>query len=491
MHVTPIDSAHGKSLYEQVADRVQSLIAEGTLQPGDRLPSVRKLHEQLSVSISTVLEAYRLLEDRGLIQARPQSGYYVRRTALIEPEEPDNATPRNPAAIDNSLAYQVMQAMRDPNVVQLGAAVPHTDLLPLTTLNRLIGHILRYQSAEAHADSVPPGSEALRHEVARRLMDAGCSVTPDEIVITNGAFEAVYLSLRAVTQPGDTVVIESPAYFDFFEAFELLHLNALELPTHPQGGVSLAHLEQALQTQQIAACLFVPNFSNPLGSCMSDMRKQQLATMLEHYDIPLIEDDVFGDLHFQGVRPKAVKAFDRQGKVLYCSSVSKTVSPGLRIGWAVAGRYQARVERFKWVINQTTAMTPQLALAAFLVNGGYDRHLRHMRRTYQTQMTRMRRAITDYFPAETNVSRPRGGQVLWLEMPLEFNAMDLYQASIQRGISIAPGAIFSRTGNYQNCFRLNCSIPWSEQLEGAMKTLGYLCKMQLAEKMLSGVEHST
>ncbi len=489
-HVTPIDHAQGKSLYEQVAERVQTLIAEGTLQPGDRLPSVRKLHEQLSVSISTVLEAYRLLEDRGLIQARPQSGYYVRRTALIEPEPPDEpATPAHRAgAVDDSLAYQVMQAMRDPNVVQLGAAVPSTDLLPLPTLNRLIGHVLRYKSEEARSDSVPPGSEALRHEVARRLLDTGCSVTPDQIVITNGAFEAVYLSLRAVTQPGDTVVVESPTYYDFLEAFELLHLKALELPTNPYDGISLAHLEQALQEQQVAACLLVPNFSNPLGSYMSDAKKKQLVGLLTRYDVPLIEDDVFGDLYFEGSRPKAVKAFDRQGSVLYCSSFSKTVSPGMRIGWAVAGRFQSRVERFKWVINQTTAMAPQLALAAFLVNGGYDRHLRHLRRAYHAQMTRMTQAIDDYFPAETQVTRPRGGQVLWLEMPPTFNAIDLYEAALQRGISIAPGAIFSTTGGYQNCFRLNCSIPWSETIEQAMRTLGYLCKMQLAVNMLNAVD---
>lgn len=221
---------------------------------------------------------------------------------------------------------------------------------------------------------------------------------------------------------------------------------------------------------------------------MGDAKKKQLVGLLARYDVPLIEDDVFGDLYFEGARPKAVKAFDRQGNVLYCSSFSKTVSPGLRIGWAVAGRFQAQVERFKWVINQTTAMAPQLALAAFLVNGGYDRHLRHLRRAYHTQMTRMAQAIDDYFPAETKVTRPRGGQVLWLEMPSPFNAVDLYEAALQRGISIAPGAIFSTTGGYQNCFRLNCSLPWSETIEQAMRTLGYLCKMQLAMNMLNAVE---
>lgn len=469
-----------KNLYEQVADRIQRLIAEGTLQTGDRLPSVRKLHDQWNVSISTVLEAYRLLEDRGLIAARPQSGYYVKQRLLKTTDEPhQSAPPQKPRHVDNSLGFQVICTIRDSQTIKLGAALPSMELLPLNALNRLMGQILRQHSTLAHAYDVPPGCEALRHEVARRLMDAGCSVTPDEIVTTNGTFEAVFLALRAVTQPGDTVAIESPTYYGLLEALEVLHLKALELPTHPREGLSLVHLEAALQKKRIAACALVSNFSNPLGTCMSDQKKQQVVELLTRYQVPLVEDDIYGDLYFEGTRPKAMKAFDREGLVLYCASCSKTLSPGFRVGWSVPGRYQAQVEQLKWVINQTTAIAPQLTVAAFLSNGGYDRHLRQLRRAYQVQTARMTQAILDYFSPETRVTRPNGGHVIWVELPEGFDTLALYETALQHHISIAPGQIFSPSASFRNCFRLNCGLPWSEAIDQAMQELGKLIRQQL------------
>lgn len=479
MHL--LDQSQDKSLYEQVADRIQRLIAEGTLQVGDRLPSVRKLHEQWSVSISTVLEAYRLLEDRGLIAARPQSGYYVKQPMLKAPSEPQqSAPPRKAYHVDNSLGFQVICSIRDSKTVKLGAAVPSMELLPIAALNRLTGQILRQHQVSAHEYDVPPGCEPLRHEVARRLMDAGCSITPDEIVTTNGTFESVFLGLRAVTQPGDTVAIESPTYYGLLEALEILHLKALELPTHPREGLCLSDLETVLQKKRIAAVALVSNFSNPLGTCMSDQRKKQLVELLAQYEVPLIEDDIYGDLYFEGTRPKALKAFDQHGLVIYCSSCSKTLSPGLRVGWSVPGRYQAKVEQLKWVINQTTAIAPQLTVAAFLANGGYDRHLRQLRRAYQSQMLRMTQAICDYFPAETRVTRPNGGHVLWVELPEGFDSLALYRTALQQHVSIAPGVIFSPSCSYNNCFRLNCGLPWSEDIDRAMQTLGELIQQQIS-----------
>lgn len=480
-NVTPIAPTPNHSLYEQVADRIQDLIAEGTLQPGDRLPSVRKLHQQLSVSISTVLEAYRLLEDRGLICARPQSGYYVKLRLRLSPHEPAlTMPPKKPSLTDNSLAFRVIRTIRDSNTLKLGAAIPSSELLPLAALNRLMGHVLRSQPEMAHAYDVPPGCEPLRHEVARRLMEAGCSISPDQIVTTNGTFEAVYLSLKAVTKPGDTVAIESPTYYGLLEALEVLHLKALELPTHPREGLSLEHLEAALQKRKVAACAIVSNFSNPLGSCMNDLKKKQLVDLMTRYQTPLIEDDIYGDLQFEGSRPKALKAFDREGWVLYCASHSKTLSPGLRVGWSVAGNYQAKVEQLKLVINQTTAIAPQLTIAAFLANGGYDRHLRHLRRAYQSQLMRMTQAICDYFPNETKVTRPQGGHVLWLELPEPFDSMRLYETALEHGISITPGAVFSPSGGYVNCLRLNCGLPWTDEIDRAMQTLGKLIDRQLS-----------
>ncbi|HEY9645787.1 MAG TPA: PLP-dependent aminotransferase family protein [Chroococcidiopsis sp.] len=481
MPSTPlIDKAQDRNLYEQVAERIQILIAEGTLQPGDRLPSVRKLHQQLSVSISTVLEAYRLLEDRGLIGARPQSGYFVKHSGRVTPDEPSQwVIPKNSAPVEVSLALRVTADMRDPTKVCLGAAVPGTELLPITALNRLMGQVLRSHPVTIHAYERAQGSEPLRHEVARRMLEAGCSVTPDELVITNGTSEAIYLSLRAVTQPGDTVAIESPTYYGLLETLEALHLKALELPTHAKNGISLEHLEAALQQRQIAACVLVSNFSNPLGSCMSDSHKKQLVDLLNRYQLPLVEDDVYGDLQFDGARPKAIKAFDTEGRVMYCASVSKTLSAGLRVGWSIPGRYQAKVEQLKMAMNWTTAIAPQLTVAAFLSNGGYDRHLRKLRSAYQSQIAQMTQAIADYFPAETKVSRPQGGYVLWLEFPIGFDSMALYEEALIHQISIAPGDMFSPSHSYTHCLRLNGGHPWTARIDQAMQTLGQLTHKQL------------
>lgn len=480
MNLKPLEKSDRTNLYEQVAHRVQSLIEEGTLQPGDRIPSVRRMHKQMNVSISTVLEAYRLLEDRGLIGARPQSGYFVKQTSLLSHrDEPNPSTPpRRIYTVDASIALGINLALRDPNIIRLGAAVADPQLFPVKALNRLMGQVMRQYPEVCHAYNPVPGCEPLRHEVARRLMDAGCSLTPEQILITNGTTEALHLCLRAVTKPGDTVAIESPCYYGLLEILQSLHLRALELPTHPREGLIIQELETALKQGNIAACAVVSNFSNPLASCMSDEKKKRLVEILERHDIPLVEDDVYGDLGFDGNRPKAIKAFDRKGLVLYCASCSKTLSPGLRVGWTVPGRYQTEVEQLKLVTNVTTSPANQLTIAGFLANGGYDRNLRKLRRSYQEQVRRMTQAIYEYFPKETKVTRPTGGYVLWVEIPSNFNSMTLYHRALEHKISIAPGSMFSVSGSYQNCFRLNCGIPWSDELEQAMKMLGSLIHRQ-------------
>ena len=471
-------------LYEQVADRIREWIAQGTLQPGDRLPSVRKLHQQLSVSISTAMEAYRLLEDRGLVMARPQSGYYVK--ADIKSQQPHSSYPPQQASpVDTSLVSRIYADIDIPNIVKLGAAVPSPELLPLATLNRLMGQVIRTHPEVAHSYHVPIGCESLRHEIAKKLIDAGCSISPEHIMVTNGTTEAVYLALQAVTKPGDTVAIESPSYYGLLQALESLHLQALELPTDPKEGISLEHLEAALKRSEIAACAIVSNFSNPLGSCMSDRRKQNLVELLNRYHLPLIEDDVYGDLYFAGSRPKAIKAFDTQGRVLYCSSVSKTLSPGLRVGWLVAECNLIKIKKLKMVTNITTSIVPQLTVAAFFANGGYERHLRKLRRTYHAQMEKMRVAISNYFPPQTRMTRPQGGQVLWLELPQNFNVMKLYQAALEYQISIAPGVIFSPSQSHGNCLRLNFGLLWSDESDRALQILGALAQQQLALVLLN------
>jgi DNA-binding transcriptional MocR family regulator len=372
------------------------------------------------------------------------------------------------------LVSKVRQAARNPDIIPLGAAIPSPDLLPTNQLHRVLASVARRWGALSVTYDFPPGNEALRRQIARRSLDWGCSVSMDEIVTTSGAMEALNLCLRAVAKPGDTIAIESPTYYGVLQAMESLGMKALEIPTHPRDGISLEALEFAIKRNRVKAILLVPNFNNPLGSCMPEQNKKQLVEMLARREIPLIEDDVYGDLYFGTTRPKVAKAFDKEGLVLLCSSFSKTLAPGYRVGWTAPGRFKVHVERLKFMTTLATATLPQMAIAEFLQNGGYDHYLRKIRKAFASQIQRVTLAINRYFPEGTRVTRPAGGFVLWVELPKSVNSLELHRKALEENISIAPGPIFSAKQRYQNFVRLSCGQPWSERLEHALITLGRL-----------------
>ena len=463
-------------LYEQVADRIAKLIDKGTLKPGERVPSVRKLNAQLGVSVSTVLQSYLLLEDKGLIEARPQSGFYVRLRPRELPPEPKMSSPSSSATkVDiGELALEVHEAIMDPKIIPLGAATPSDDLLPTRKLYRLLGSVARSHEALSNRYDSPQGNPELRRQIAKRSIDWGGNLTPDEVVTTVGCTEALNLCLRAVTRPGDTVVVESPVYFGFLQILEGLNLKALEIPTHPRDGMCLDALETALSKHRVAAVFVSANFQNPLGSIMLEKNKKTVVDMLADREIPLLEDDVYGDLYFEGTRPSSLKAFDKNGTVLLCSSFSKTLSPGFRIGWTVPGRYLNQVRRLKLTNSISTATLPQMAIAEMLGNGGYDHYLRRVRKAYASQVQAMTQAVRKYFPEGTRTTRPMGGTVLWVEFSKAIDSIELYRRALEKGISIVPGPLFSPKRQYTQCIRLNCGHLWSERIEEAMITLGHL-----------------
>ncbi|RQW82995.1 MAG: PLP-dependent aminotransferase family protein, partial [Geobacter sp.] len=312
----------------------------------------------------------------------------------------------------------------------------------------------------------------------QRALKAGCSLAPDQFVITSGCLEAVTLSLRAVCRPGDTVAIETPIFYNLLQIIEMLDLKALEIPTHPRNGISLSALRYALEHTPIHACLVIPNFNNPFGSRMPEENKQELVMLLERHNIPLIENDVYGDLGFMSERPGIAKRYDRKGLVIHCSSFSKTLAPGYRVGWVVAGRFQESIEKLKAVSNIATATLPQMAIAEFLANGGYDQYLRKIRGVYGLQTSLMAKAVEGCFPKGTRVNTPSGGFVLWVEMPEAVDSIKLYEEALRCGITIAPGTIFSATGKYGNFIRLNAAY-WSKRIEQAVSTVGELAKAQI------------
>ena len=470
-------------LYEVVATRIAYLVEQGTLRPGDRVPSIRGLSKQMQVSINTVKEAYSQLEDRRLIEARPQSGYYVRARLPALPAEIVVDQPAlRPTEVSLGKVYQiVMKDLLNPRLQQLGIAFPNPQLLPIDKLNRMLSSESRRFRTQAVSYAMTPGCERLRQQIAQRALLSGCTLSPDQIVITSGCVEAVVLSLRALCRPGDTILVETPVYFNFLQLIEDLGLKTLEIPSSPRDGISLDALAYVLEHNRtrISACLVISNINNPLGSQMPDGNKRRLVALLDRYAIALIEDDIYGDLSFSDKRPSVAKAYDQNGNVLLCSSFSKTLAPGYRVGWIAAGRFQDRIERDKMLANVATATPPQLAIAEFLANGGYDHHLRSIRRVYARQVAQMGDAIGRCFPAGTRVSRPLGGFVLWVEMPEAVDALKLYERSRQAGITFAPGPLFSASGKYQNCIRLNAAF-WCDEVERAVATLGALAHALLA-----------
>ncbi len=465
-------------LYEQVAHEIKELIERGTLRPGERVPSVRRYSAQNRVSISTVMQAYALLEDKGLIEARPQSGYYVRQIFRELPPEPAiSQPPLSPSRVTiGDLAAKIHDSINRPEIIPFGAACPCLHLLPTRKLNRTLGAILRRTDYIGHSYDPVVGNPQLRHQIARRSLDWGCRLSENDLVITVGCTEALNLSLRAVANPGDTIAVESPTYFGFLQIIENLKMRALEIPTDPKAGICLNDLEAAIKKRTVKACVLMPNFQNPLGSCMPEEKKKQLLKILGQHDIPLIEDDLYGDLYHGNERPKPVKAYDKHGLVLLCSSFSKTLSPSYRVGWVAPGKFKAEVERLKLTNTVATASLPQMAIAEMLQNGGYDHYLRKIRRAFAAQVQSTVRAISKYFPAGTKVTRPIGGFILWVELPKTVNAMQLYQKALEAKISIVPGPVFSAKQRYQNFIRISCGHPWSVELEQALATLGRLAK---------------
>ncbi len=463
-------------LYEKVAGDLAGVIQAGTIRPGERIPSVRELSRQRGISITTVMQAYRLLEDQGFIEVRPQSGYYVRKRphAGLAAPKIDTHSVVDATRVDvNKIVLMINRDMWDPKLVQFGGAIPNPDLLPTTRLNRILAARSRQKDYLHNICGIPQGIEELRGQVARRSLNFGCQFTIDDLLITSGCTEAISLSLRVVCRPGDTVAIESPTYFNILQTLESQGLRALEIPTHPDTGVSLDALRFAIEHHTIRACLFVPNFNNPLGSLMPDAHKQELVELLAEHDIPLIEDDIHGELYYTGQRPKVAKSYDRKGLVLTCSSFSKDISPSYRVGWIAPGRFKDELIRAKMATNMGTAILPQQAIAEYLSTNGYDHHMRRVRQEYAQKIACMSQVILKEFPAGTRVSSPVGGFVIWVQLPEQVDALELYGMALKAGITLVPGHVFSPTPKYRNYIRLNAAY-WSDKNSWAIRRIGEL-----------------
>jgi DNA-binding transcriptional MocR family regulator len=477
--------------YEKFADDIAELIRSGVLAAGQRVPSVRYASQTHGISPSTVFQAYYLLERRGLIRARPRSGYFVNDSFSLaglgdRALEPD-LRPAVAAQVSEStevdvseLVFSVLESIKNPDTVPFGSAFPSPGLFPLQRLARSLSSATRDMDPRMVVSDLSPGNPSLRRQIALRYMVAGQMLPMEELLITNGALEALNLCLQAVTEPGDLVAIEAPAFYACLQVLERLKLKAVEIPVHPQHGIDLVMLEQALQRYPIKSCWSMTSFQNPTGATVPEARKRELVELLRKHEVPLIEDDVYAELYYGQHAPKPAKAFDTEGLVLHCGSFAKSLAPGYRVGWVAAGRYAQKVERLKLMTSLCASMPAQAAIADYLQHGGYDRHLRKLRHSLEDQQRAMLGAIARYFPAQTRVSQPSGGYFLWVELPEAVDSLKVFQAALAQGISIAPGPMFSPTRRFKPFIRLNYGTPWNDTCERAMETLGKIIRSMMA-----------
>ncbi len=465
-------------LYLQVADGLEKMIGEDVLKIGDKLPSVRVLSDEFGISMGTAFQAYYHLEGKGLIESRPKSGYYVRFNQKRFPELPRVI---QPDALSHDVSVKEMIASiygdiaaHDDKVINFALAVPDPSLLPTAKINKSVMQALRDSKDACSSYEHTQGNPELRKQIAKLAFNWGGKVKPDEVVVTGGCLEAMTLCIKAVTQPGDTVAVESPNYFGIFQALESMGLKVVEISSCFISGLDLDCFQQAIKKYPIKALVVVPNFNNPLGGCMPDESKKKLVEIITKHNIPLIEDDIYGELYFGKNRPRTCKYYDTKGLVMHCSSLSKSLSPGYRIGWTIPGKFLEQVKQIKRIQNISSPTLTQAAMAHYLQNGRYEYHLKNMRKALHTQCLRYIQAIIDHFPEDTKVSRPHGGFVLWVQLNKKVNTFKLRTEAMKHQISVVPGKIFSANCNYNNCLRISFGKPWSEDAEYGLMMLGKL-----------------
>jgi DNA-binding transcriptional MocR family regulator len=469
------------TLYLRIADQLAGSIRAGTLARGERIASVRELARQQGVSMATVVQAYRTLEDARLIEARPRSGYFVAGRPARRLPEPDTTPPpaQSQAVSVCSLGARVLAAAVDPSFLSFGAAAPSAELFPQERIRRALTRALQRHRASLCRYPLRTSSPELRRAVARQALSMGCQLDVRDIVVTNGCMEAMTLCLRAVTQPGDVVALESPTYFGLLELLDSLGLRALEIPTHPRHGMSVDALSLALDTQPIKAVLTVPTLSNPLGSSMPLADRRRLAQLVARRGVPLIEDVLYNPLCEHEEQRRAVRSYDDTGHVMICGSFSKTVGPGLRVGFADAGRWSQRVQQLRAVQSGSHTEFLEIAMADLLTQPGTESAYRQLRTVFAARVDEARGLIAESFPKGTRVTDPPGGFILWVELPAGSDAMALFEACLRERICIAPGSMFSTSGRYGHCLRLGVGGRWDEVQRQALRRVGELAHLVL------------
>lgn len=431
----------------------------------------------MKASVYTVQQAYQLLEDERVLEVKDRSGYFVSSKKQSHNKKELNFVEKSftPNLVNiNQFASVFFQKLEDDSVTNLATSYPKSDFLPVRQIKKISQNLVREHIPEFLEGKFSSGEPVLKKTIARRLGERGTSVNQSQVLITNGCLDAINLCLRAITKPGDTVAIESPAFVGHLRSIEALGLKAIEIPAHPSTGMSIEAFEKAIAKWPIKALTITPSFNNPLGSNMPVENRRKLVEICTKHDIPIVEDDSLGELYFGKNPTPTLKSFDQNEIVLYCGSASKTIAPGLRVGWVIPGRYFNKVSFLKSFTNVSVAPLIQNIVGEFLSSGASQRHFRQIRQSLKNQKDLFLFSIFNHFPDGTAVSNPEGGLALWIKLSENISAAEFCERALHHQIGVVPGNFFSSSSSFDNYIRISYGIKWSEKVNASLKQLGKL-----------------
>ncbi len=467
-------------IYLKIANLLEKQIFNNVLRVGDKLPSIRVICEKLGVSMSTAQAAYWELERRKLIFSKPKSGYYVNNWNRNRHKLPDTSKPNLETINEqkSDLLINIYDTIADKNIVQFSLGIPSPDYLPIAKLNKSVVRATReLQNSGIEYESIE-GNNLLRRHIAQWAINYNLNINENDVITTAGCINAVAYCLMAVTNSGDIVAVESPAYYGILQLCQSLGLKVLELPTNPTTGIEVEALEMVLNNYKIKACILISNMNNPLGYSMPGEKKKAVVELITKHNVPLIEDDIYGELYFESSRPDTCKSYDTEGMVMLCNSFSKTLAPGYRVGWIIPGKFREQIVKLKSINTISVTSLTHQAIADFLDSERYENHLRKLRNILHTNSLVFRETISENFPADIKISQPKGGFFLWLELHKDIDTLKIYHEAIKHNISITPGKMFTLQNQFYNCMRLSFGLNWNERTEKSLILLGKIITKQ-------------
>lgn len=462
--------------YEQLANTLKARIDDKEWLAYEKLPSIRSLAHCYGVSKISVQKALHTLEARDIVFVKFKSGYYVSPVNQNHNIHIELKKISQPKLVDvPEVFYEIMErsAAFDITPQHINNEQVSTNLL---LLNRHISRALRQKpQSNALYYSEPPGDRNLRHQISKHYRKRNLNITEEQVCITSGCQNSLFLALMATCEAGDIVAIESPAFYGALQLFQQLKLKVIELPSSLTTGLTVQSLQKAAEEWEIKACILTPNFATPTGALMQNKEKRKLVALAAKNNITLIEDDIYGDLGFH-TTVEPLKSYDTQGNVILCSSFSKALSRDLRIGWIITNKHYKKIVHLKLVNQLSTSQAIQNGLTSFMAEGSFDRHIYQYRKTLLKQRDQLINGIKDNWKIPTKFMVPDGGLTIWIELPPEVDTFVLYNQAISEGIIITPGKLFSTTNKFSNNLRLSFAHPTTGSRLQALVRLGELCK---------------